>query len=114
MVEPEVVATSPYRIKSPVPVFCGISSRKLVLAVGLGKLQKSPKGNRHGRHPRFPLPPIPILRALTNVGVVIAHPRTGTQAASARTSQADSLKSFQLNCIKKAGKMVSFTLYLHA
>jgi len=41
MVEPEVVATSPYRIKSPVPVFCGISSRKLALAVGLGKLQKN-------------------------------------------------------------------------
>jgi len=35
VVEPEVVATSPYRIKSPVPVFCGISSRKLVLAAGI-------------------------------------------------------------------------------
>jgi len=34
VVEPEVVATSPYRIKSPVPVCCGISSRKLVLAAG--------------------------------------------------------------------------------
>jgi hypothetical protein len=33
MVEPEVVATSPYRIKSPVPVCCGFSSRKVVLAV---------------------------------------------------------------------------------
>jgi len=28
LVEPEVVATSPYRIKSPVPVFCGFSSLK--------------------------------------------------------------------------------------
>ena len=28
VVEPEVVATSPYRIKSPVPVCCGFSSRK--------------------------------------------------------------------------------------
>ena len=28
MVEPEVVATSPYRIKSPVPVCCGFSSKK--------------------------------------------------------------------------------------
>src|SRR5690242_7357747 len=28
MVEPEVVATSPNRIKSPVPVYCGISSLK--------------------------------------------------------------------------------------
>jgi len=27
-VEPEVVATSPYRIKSPVPVCCGFSSLK--------------------------------------------------------------------------------------
>jgi len=27
MVEPEVVATSPNRIKSPVPVFCGFSSK---------------------------------------------------------------------------------------
>ena len=26
MVEPEVVATSPYRIKSPVPVCCGFDS----------------------------------------------------------------------------------------
>ena len=34
MVEPEVVATSPYRIKSPVPVCCGFSSRKVVLAAG--------------------------------------------------------------------------------
>jgi hypothetical protein len=33
-VEPEVVATSPYRIKSPVPVCCGFSSRKVVLAAG--------------------------------------------------------------------------------
>ena len=29
MVEPEVVATSPYRIKSPVPVCCGFDSLKL-------------------------------------------------------------------------------------
>ena len=28
LVEPEVVATSPYRIKSPVPVCCGFGSRK--------------------------------------------------------------------------------------
>ena len=35
MVEPEVVATSPYRIKSPVPVCCGFDSVELVLAAGL-------------------------------------------------------------------------------
>src|SRR5574338_200382 len=35
LVEPEVVATSPNRIKSPVPVCCGFSSRKLVLAAGV-------------------------------------------------------------------------------
>src|SRR5208282_6659605 len=29
LVEPEVVATSPYRIKSPVPVCCGFDSLKL-------------------------------------------------------------------------------------
>jgi hypothetical protein len=29
MVEPEVVATSPCRIKSPMPVYCGFSSKKL-------------------------------------------------------------------------------------
>jgi hypothetical protein len=34
IVEPEVVATSPNRIKSPVPVYCGFDSRKLVLAAG--------------------------------------------------------------------------------
>jgi hypothetical protein len=34
MAEPEVVATSPNRIKSPVPVYCGFDSRKLVLAAG--------------------------------------------------------------------------------
>ena len=34
LVEPEVVATSPNRIKSPVPVFCGFSSRKLSAAKG--------------------------------------------------------------------------------
>jgi hypothetical protein len=33
-VEPEVVATSPNRIKSPVPVCCGFDSLKLVLAAG--------------------------------------------------------------------------------
>ena len=33
LVEPEVVATSPYPIKSRVPVCCGFSSRKMVLAV---------------------------------------------------------------------------------
>ena len=32
LVEPEVVATSPYRIKSPVPVCCGFGSRKWKLA----------------------------------------------------------------------------------
>ena len=32
MVEPEVVATSPNRIKSPVPVYCGFSSLKMVRA----------------------------------------------------------------------------------
>lgn len=35
MVEPEVVATSPYRIKSPVPVCCGFDSVKMVLAAGI-------------------------------------------------------------------------------
>src|SRR5436309_4307775 len=34
LVEPEVVATSPNRIKSPVPVCCGFDSMKLVLAAG--------------------------------------------------------------------------------
>jgi len=34
VVEPEVVATSPNRIKSPVPVCCGFSSTKMVLAAG--------------------------------------------------------------------------------
>ena len=34
LVESEVVATSPYRIKSPVPVCCGFDSMKLVLATG--------------------------------------------------------------------------------
>ena len=33
--EPEVVATSPYRIKSPVPVCCGFSSTKMVGERGL-------------------------------------------------------------------------------
>src|SRR5713226_4459635 len=33
LVEPEVVATSPYPIKSRVPVCCGFSSVKMVLAV---------------------------------------------------------------------------------
>lgn len=35
LVEPEVVATSPYRIKSPVPVCCGFDSLKMVLATGV-------------------------------------------------------------------------------
>jgi len=35
MVEPEVVATSPCRIKSPVPVCCGFDSVELVLAAGV-------------------------------------------------------------------------------
>ena len=35
VVEPEVVATSPYRIKSPVPVCCGFDSLKLVGERGL-------------------------------------------------------------------------------
>jgi hypothetical protein len=35
MVEPEVVATSPYPIKSRVPVCCGFSSTKLVGERGL-------------------------------------------------------------------------------
>src|ERR1043165_6159279 len=35
LVEPEVVATSPYRIKSPVPVCCGFDSVKLVGERGL-------------------------------------------------------------------------------
>ena len=35
MVEPEVVATSPSRIKSPMPVCCGFDSVELVLAAGL-------------------------------------------------------------------------------
>ena len=33
--EPEVVATSPYPVKSRVPVCCGFDSLKLVLAAGL-------------------------------------------------------------------------------
>jgi hypothetical protein len=48
------------------------------------------------------LPAIPILRALPNVGCVIAHPPTGTQAASALTSRADSERSFQFNLHKKS------------
>src|ERR1041385_7345728 len=35
LVEPEVVATSPYRIKSPGPVCCGFDSMKLVGERGL-------------------------------------------------------------------------------
>jgi len=34
MMEPEVVETSPNRLKRPVPVFCGFDSLKLVLAAG--------------------------------------------------------------------------------
>ena len=37
LVEPEVVATSPYRIKSPVPVCCGFSSMKLACQPKLGE-----------------------------------------------------------------------------
>ena len=33
--EPEVVATSPTRIKSPVPVCCGFDSVRMVLAAGV-------------------------------------------------------------------------------
>lgn len=33
--EPEVVATSPRRIKSPVPVCCGFDSVRMVLAAGV-------------------------------------------------------------------------------
>src|SRR5712664_969505 len=36
LVEPEVVATSPYPIKSRVPVCCGFSSTKLVGERGVG------------------------------------------------------------------------------
>src|SRR5438552_6807316 len=36
LVEPEVVATSPCRIKSPVPVCCGFDSLKLVGERGVG------------------------------------------------------------------------------
>ena len=36
LVEPEVVATAPYRIKSPVPVCCGLDSLKLVGAESAG------------------------------------------------------------------------------
>ena len=35
LVEPEVVATSPNRIKSPVPVCCGFDSLEMVLTAGL-------------------------------------------------------------------------------
>ena len=42
MVEPEVVATSPYRIKSPVPVCCGFDSMKMVLAAGLAPALATP------------------------------------------------------------------------
>src|SRR5205823_2863353 len=35
VVEPEVVATSPYPIKSRVPVCCGVGSLKSVLAAGV-------------------------------------------------------------------------------
>lgn len=35
LVEPEVVATSPRRIKSPVPVCCGFDSVRMVLAAGV-------------------------------------------------------------------------------
>ena len=42
MVEPEVVATSPYRIKSPVPVCCGFDSLKMVLAAGVAPALSTP------------------------------------------------------------------------
>src|SRR5438876_325318 len=43
MVEPEVVATSPYRIKSPVPVCCGFDSVKLTR----DKLTRNTKMAKH-------------------------------------------------------------------
>src|SRR5437773_4500832 len=45
LVEPEVVATSPYRVKNPVPVCCGFDSLKLVGERGLA--------SRHGGTHRF-------------------------------------------------------------
>src|SRR5437867_3229988 len=49
MVEPEVVATSPYRIKSPVPVCCGFDSLKLACqAVARGGNRASPPSPRYG------------------------------------------------------------------
>jgi hypothetical protein len=42
LVEPEVVATSPYRIKSPVPVCCGFGSVKMVLATGVAPALATP------------------------------------------------------------------------
>src|SRR5437660_7916217 len=43
MVEPEVVATSPYRIKSPAPVCCGLDSVKLTR----DKLTRNTKMAKH-------------------------------------------------------------------
>src|SRR5437867_6290728 len=49
MVEPEVVATSPCRIKSPVPVCCGFDSLKLACqAVARGGNRASPPSPRYG------------------------------------------------------------------
>jgi len=55
--EPEVVATSPYRSKSPVPVYCGLDSliwlaeqklseRRLALATGLAPALATPDAAR--------------------------------------------------------------------
>ncbi len=49
MVEPEVVATSPYRIKSPVPICCGFDSVKLACrAVARDVNQAKPPSLRYG------------------------------------------------------------------
>src|SRR5690348_3347792 len=42
MVEPEVVATSPNRIKSPVPVYCGFSSMRLLNEHSEARLNSEP------------------------------------------------------------------------
>jgi hypothetical protein len=42
LVEPEVVATSPYRIKSPVPVCCGFDSIKIADVPKAGLPGRSP------------------------------------------------------------------------
>ena len=49
LVEPEVVATSPNRIKSPVPVFCGFSSLKLACrAAARDSINQCPPTLRYG------------------------------------------------------------------